>query len=60
MMGPTHSTSALATGLAATIIVTNNNWYDFTPTTAIIFAAITAGAGLLPDLVHPQAPIART
>ena len=60
MMGPTHSTSALATGLAATIIATNNDWYDFTPTTAVIFAAITAGAGLLPDLDHPQATIART
>lgn len=60
MMGPTHSVSALAAGLATTIALNNTGIYDFTPATALIFASITAGAGLLPDLDHPQATLART
>ena len=60
MMGPTHSVSALAAGLATTIALNNTGIYDFTLATAFIFASITAGAGLLPDLDHPQATLART
>lgn len=60
MMGPTHSVSALAAGLATTIILDTTGIYNFTPATALIFASITAGAGLLPDLDHPQATLART
>lgn len=59
-MGPTHSVSALAAGLATTIILDTTGIYNFTPATALIFASITAGAGLLPDLDHPQATLART
>lgn len=60
MMGPTHSVSAFAAGLATTIALNNTGIYDFTPATALIFASITAGAGLLPDLDHPRATLART
>ena len=60
MMGPTHSASAFAAGLTTTIALAAANIYDFTPATALIFAGITAGAGLLPDLDHPQATLART
>lgn len=60
MMGPTHSASALAAGLATTLALNTTDIYHFTPETAIVFASITAGAGLLPDLDHPQATLART
>lgn len=60
MMGPTHSASAAAAGLGFAVVANNQGWIDFDPATALIFAGVTAGAGLLPDLDHPQATIART
>lgn len=56
VMGPTHAWSGVAAGLGAVHLVPT--LLDIAPPsapTAITFAALTAGAAILPDLDHPNA-----
>jgi membrane-bound metal-dependent hydrolase YbcI (DUF457 family) len=58
MMGNTHSLSAAAVFLATAFPV-SHYVHHLTPLTAAVGTIVAAGAGLLPDLDHPQASPAR-
>jgi membrane-bound metal-dependent hydrolase YbcI (DUF457 family) len=57
-MGNTHSLSAAAVFLAAAFPI-SHYVHHLTPLTAAVGTIVCAGAGLLPDLDHPQATPAR-
>ena len=57
-MGNTHSLSAAAVFLAASFPL-SHYVHHLTPLTAAVGTIVAAGAGLLPDLDHPQATPAR-
>lgn len=60
VMGPTHAMSGAAVGLAVAQALPAQ-WGGVTsPTDAFIYAGITAGAALLPDLDSPQATVSRS
>jgi membrane-bound metal-dependent hydrolase YbcI (DUF457 family) len=58
MMGQTHATSGALAFLAASFPV-SHYVHHLTPLTAAVGTIVAAGAGLLPDLDHPQATPAR-
>lgn len=58
MLGNTHALSSAAVFLAAAFPV-SHYVHHLTPLTAAVGAIVCAGAGLLPDLDHPQATPAR-
>lgn len=58
MLGQTHALSAAGVFLAAAFPV-SHYIHHLTPLTAAVGTLIAAGAGLLPDLDHPQASPAR-
>ncbi|NHE69048.1 metal-dependent hydrolase [Rhodococcus sp. D-46] len=60
VMGPTHAMSGAATGLAIAAVLPPEWGGPTSIPGAFIFAGITAGAALLPDLDSPQATIARS
>ncbi len=60
VMGPTHSMSGAALGLGMAAVIPASIGGPSTAVGAMTFAAVTAGAALLPDLDSPQATIART
>ncbi|TXS81758.1 hypothetical protein CHU70_10845 (plasmid) [Corynebacterium sp. LK10] len=60
VMGPTHSMSGAAVGLAVAQLIPAS-WGGVTsPAEAFVFAGIGAGAALLPDLDSPQATVSRS
>lgn len=60
VMGPTHAMSGAAVGLTVAQVLPAQ-WGGVTsPTDAFIYAGITAGAALLPDLDSPQATVSRS
>lgn len=60
VMGPTHAMSGAAIGLAMAAVLPPE-WGGPTSTAgAFVFAGVTAGAALLPDLDSPQATVARS
>lgn len=58
MMGPTHALSAGVVFLAVAAPL-SHYVHHLTPLTAVVGTAVAAGAGLLPDLDHPNATPAR-
>lgn len=60
VMGPTHSMSGAAVGLAVAQALPASWGGVQSPTEAFIYAGITAGAALLPDLDSPQATVSRS
>ena len=60
VMGPTHSMSGAALGLAMAAVIPASVGGPSTAVGALTFAAVTAGAALLPDLDSPRATISRT
>lgn len=60
VMGPTHAMSGAALGLGVAAIVPSWLGGPTTAVGALTFAAITAGAALLPDIDSPQATVSRT
>lgn len=60
MMGPTHAMSGAAGGLAFAMGMQYAGIVDITAVEALVFAGITAGAALLPDLDQPTATLANT
>src|SRR5699024_10464258 len=60
VMGPTHAMSGAAAGLAMAAVLPPSWGGPTTVGGAFIFAGVTAGAALLPDLDTPQATIARS
>ncbi len=60
VMGPTHSMSGAAVGLAVAQALPAS-WGGVTsPEEAFVYAGIAAGAALLPDLDSPQATVSRS
>lgn len=60
VMGPTHSMSGAAVGLAVAQVLPAS-WGGVTsPEEAFVYAGIAAGAALLPDLDSPQATVSRS
>ena len=59
VMGPTHAMSGAAGGLALAQVLPLSSG-AITPPELLIYAGITAGAALLPDLDSPQSTIARS
>lgn len=60
VMGPTHSMSGAAVGLAVAQLLPTD-WGGVTsPEEAFVYAGIAAGAALLPDLDSPQATVSRS
>lgn len=60
VMGPTHSMSGAAAGLAVAQLLPAS-WGGVTsPQEAFVYAGIAAGAALLPDLDSPQATVSRS
>lgn len=59
VMGPTHSMSGAAVGLAVAQALPTEWGGVQSPSEAFIYAGICAGAALLPDLDSPQATVAR-
>ena len=60
VMGPTHSMSGAAVGLAVAQALPAS-WGGVTsPQEAFVYAGIAAGAALLPDLDSPQATVSRS
>ena len=60
VMGPTHAMSGAALGLAIAAALPHEWGGPTTAAGAFVFAGVTAGAALLPDLDSPQATIARS
>lgn len=60
VMGPTHSMSGAAVGLAVAQTIPEAWGGVKSPTEAFIYAGICAGAALLPDLDSPQATVSRS
>lgn len=60
VMGPTHAMSGAAAGLAMAAVLPPDWGGPTTVAGAFVFAGVTAGAALLPDLDSPQATIARS
>lgn len=60
VMGPTHAMSGAAAGLAMAAVLPESWGGPSTVAGAFVFAGVTAGAALLPDLDSPQATIARS
>ncbi|MDN5759035.1 MAG: metal-dependent hydrolase, partial [Tomitella sp.] len=60
VMGPTHAMSGAAAGLAMAAVLPPEWGGPTTVAGAFVFAGVTAGAALLPDLDSPQATIARS
>jgi membrane-bound metal-dependent hydrolase YbcI (DUF457 family) len=60
VMGPTHAMSGAALGLGIAALLPSQWGGPTTAAGAFIFAGVTAGAALLPDLDSPQATIARS
>lgn len=59
MMGPGHALSGAAAGFGAAFVA-DSLGNSITPATAILAAALAAGAALLPDLDHPAATVSDT
>lgn len=60
VMGPTHAMSGAAIGLAMAALLPPEWGGPTSMAGAFVFAGVTAGAALLPDLDSPQATIARS
>ena len=60
VMGPTHAMSGAAIGLGVAAIIPASLGGPTTAIGALTFAAVTAGAALLPDIDSPQATVSRT
>ncbi|WP_420879221.1 metal-dependent hydrolase [Rhodococcus sp. (in: high G+C Gram-positive bacteria)] len=60
VMGPTHAMSGAAAGLAMAAVLPPTWGGPTSVSGAFVFAGVTAGAALLPDLDSPQATIARS
>ncbi|WP_080796365.1 metal-dependent hydrolase [Corynebacterium pacaense] len=60
VMGPTHAMSGAAVGLAVAQILPGQWGGVDTAGGVIIYAGLTAGAALLPDLDSPQATVSRS
>lgn len=60
VMGPTHAMSGAAVGLAIAQLLPAEWGGVTTPQEAFVYAGLTAGAALLPDLDSPQATVARS
>lgn len=60
VMGPTHSMSGAAAGLAMASVLPASWGGPETVPQALVFAGITAGAALLPDLDLPGSTLARS
>lgn len=59
-MGPTHAMSGAAAGLAIGALLPVGWGGATSATEAFVFAGVTAGAALLPDLDTPQSTLARS
>ncbi|MFC7415402.1 metal-dependent hydrolase [Gordonia phosphorivorans] len=59
-MGPTHAMSGAAAGLAIAALIPASIGGPTTAVGALTFAAVTAGAALLPDIDSPQATVSKT
>ncbi|NLA55718.1 MAG: metal-dependent hydrolase [Corynebacterium humireducens] len=60
VMGPTHSMSGAAVGLAVAQALPASWGGVSSPEEAFVYAGIAAGAALLPDLDSPQATVSRS
>lgn len=59
-MGPTHAMSGAVLGLAAAAVIPASLGGPTTAVGALTFAALTAGAALLPDIDSPHATVSKT
>ena len=60
-LGPTHALSGLVTGTAVGLYVTDpplTHLGHFSPKELVIFAGLTGGAAVLPDIDHPDSSLA--
>ena len=60
VMGPTHAMSGAGAGLAIGAFLPVEWGGATSPTEVLVFAGVTAGAALLPDLDTPQSTLARS
>lgn len=60
VMGPTHAMSGAAAGLAVAQLLPDHWGGVTTPQETFIYAGLTAGAALLPDLDSPSATVSRS
>ena len=60
VMGPTHAASGAALGLLVAAVLPTSLGAPTTAVGALAFAAVTAGAALLPDIDTPQATVSRS
>lgn len=60
MMGPAHSLTGLVAGFGVAATVTSVPGAPHGPAATFLFATVTAGCAVLPDIDHPQSTIARS